>query len=515
MGAVAIGTGHLSVAYATIRRRQQVTHSWREWLSTCFRSYTTSSFAERHIRFWEWLSSLEPGVKPRPRVEVWPRGGAKSTTIELGCTFLGSQPSPQRHYVLYVSETQGQADKHVQSIAGMLERVGVRRAMNEYGSSKGWRRTEIRTANGFNVTAFGLDSGMRGVKLDEFRPDIIVMDDIDGRHDTPATTQKKIDVITETVLPAGSADCAVIVIQNRITDDSIVSRLADGQADFLYDRVVTEEPAIRDLVVERTIDANGVPRFVITGGTPTWEGQSLATCEAQINEWGEGAFRREAQHEVEDVEGGLWNKERDIVPFRVNDWELPALDSIGVGIDPNATGRGDEAGIIVAGISRQYKNYLHDRNHGYVLADYSVSGGPKAWAEAAVAAYHDYNADFIVAEANNGGEMVRITLETVDGAPSVRLVNASRGKRTRAEPVQKKYEDGLVHHVGTFPQLEKQQCSWDPSSGMQSPDRLDANVWILTELLLGGTSVATDQSVFAPIPESGRSRRQRLRRMER
>lgn len=280
---------------------------WREWLSRHFPHYTTAPFADRHIRFWEWVTGLQTGNRPRPRVEVWPRGGAKSTTIELGCAYLGAAPAPRRHYVLYVSETQAQANKHVQAIAAMLERVGVRRALNEYGASKGWRHEEIRTANGFNCTAFGLDAGMRGVKLDEYRPDVIVFDDVDGRHDTPATTQKKIDVITETVLPAGSVDCAVIVIQNKIHADSIVSQLCDGKADFLHDREpAVVEPAVVDLEYEQVPQDDGTRRFVITYGTATWAGQDLATCEQQLNDWGESAFLREAQHEVDINENGAF-----------------------------------------------------------------------------------------------------------------------------------------------------------------------------------------------------------------
>jgi predicted phage terminase large subunit-like protein len=290
---------------------------WRDWLAQHFPHYTTAPFGERHLRFWQWVTDLEPGVRPRPRVEVWPRGGAKSTTIELGCAYLGAAPAPRRHYVLYVSETQAQANKHVQAIAAMLERVGIRRALNEYGASKGWRHEEIRTANGFNVTAFGLDAGMRGVKLDEYRPDVIVMDDIDGRHDTEATREKKIATITETILPAGSIDCAVIVIQNKITADSIVAQLCDGRADFLHDRLpAVVEPAVIDLQYDRVIDAEGLPKYQITGGEPTWEGQNLATCERQLNDWGKDAFMREAQQEVADIEGSMLKREW-FIPYTV------------------------------------------------------------------------------------------------------------------------------------------------------------------------------------------------------
>jgi hypothetical protein len=455
---------------------------WRDWLAEHFPDYTTAPFAPRHIRFWDWITALAHGESPRSRVEVWPRGGGKSSSIELGCAYLGAQQRPTRHYVLYVSETQEQANKHVQAIATMLERVGVKRALNEYGASKGWRHAEIRTASGFNVTAFGLDSGMRGVKLDTFRPDLIVFDDVDDRLDTSQTTAKKIDVITTTILPTGAANYTAIVVQNKVAADSIVRRLCDGRADFLHDREpATVEPAVIDLAYEHRIDDEGRPRYVITGGTATWQGQDLATCQRQINSWGISAFIREAQHEVDEAEGGLWDRSKDIDPWR--ETTVPDLDRIVVAVDPSATATGDEAGIVVAGVSRIWQDRRQPEPHGYVLDDRSLQGPPKAWAEAAVAAYHAFRADALVAESNNGGEMVAVTIGTVAGAPSSKLIHASRGKQTRAEPVHKLYQDGRVHHVGTFAALEREQTTWQ--LGMPSPNRLDALVFALTDLMIG------------------------------
>lgn len=464
------------------------------WRERHFAAYTSAPNAPRHERFWQWIEALQPDERPRPRVEVWPRGGGKSTTIELGCARLGSEPAPRRHYVLYVCKTQSQADKHVQSIAGMLELCGVGRAMNEYGSSKGWRHSEIRTNTGFNVTAFGLDSGMRGVKLDQYRPDVIIFDDVDDRLDSADTVAKKIEVITTTILPSGSNDCAVIFVQNKIAKDSIVSQLCDGRADFLHDRLpATVEPAIEHLAYDRVIQEDGTPRYVITGGTATWAGQNLTTCEQQINAWGLGAFLREAQHEVDEVEGGLWERARDIDPFRV--MRAPAdLYRIVVAVDPNASG-GDEAGIIVSGIAHEYAGHHQDLAHGYVLADRTVDGGPKSWAEEAVVAYHLFRADALIAESNNGGDMVAITIGTIPGAPPVTLIHASRGKLTRAEPVQKLYQDGRVHHVGHLPELEREMVTY--KAGMPSPNRMDALVWSLSELMLTDTTLTWGPNPFA------------------
>lgn len=282
---------------------------WRTWLAVHYPHVCAAPFGERHVRLWEWFESLTPGVRPRARVEVWPRGGAKSSTAELGVARVGVRLA--RRYVLYVSETQEQADKHVQSIASLFERCGVERAVNKYGSSKGWRRQELRTANGFNVSAYGLDTAARGVKLDAFRPDLIIFDDIDSQDDSARTTEKKINALTTAIIPAGSSDCAMLFLQNLIHEESIFSMLVDGRADFLHNREpACLEPAVRGLQTETVDRGDGLKVYRITGGEPTWLGQDLATCESQINDWGLRAFTREAQHEVAGASGYVFDVSR-------------------------------------------------------------------------------------------------------------------------------------------------------------------------------------------------------------
>jgi hypothetical protein len=456
------------------RLRQQVRPAplpWRTWLAQHFPAYVAAPFAPRHEALWGWLEALEPGVRPRPKVDIWPRGGGKSTSAELGCARVGA--TQRRRFALYVSKTQDAADRHVQSIAALFERLGIDRALNRYGTSKGWSRQMLRAANGFNVLAIGLDAGVRGVKLDDLRPDLIILDDVDDRHDTPATVAKKRETITESILPSGSTDCAILFIQNRIHDASMAAQLADGTADWLLDRLPSiEEPAVIDLAYEQRAREDGTLYYAVTGGTPTWEGQSLAICEQQINAWGRRAFEREAQHLTRRTGNGLWNEARDLAPHRVT--EAPELVRIVVAVDPNASSGNDEAGIVVDGLGVD--------GHAYLLADRTVAGGPAIWAREAVAAYHTFNADALLAEANNGGDMVAITIGTIPNAPPVTLLHASRGKLTRAEPIQMLYEQGMVHHVGVFALLEDELCSWRP--GMPSPNRLDAQVWALTDLLL-------------------------------
>lgn len=195
------------------------------------------------------------------------------------------------------------------------------------------------------------------------------------------------------------------------------------------------------------------------------------------------AYQQEILAEdVEDVPGALWTQVQ-IEALRIT--KAPHLTRVATAIDPSATATGDEAGIITAGIGMcgcKGKPELH----GFVLSDDSVQATPKAWAASAVTSYHKFDADVLVAEDNNGGEMVEVTISTVPNAPPVKRIHASRNKQTRAQPVAMLYEQGKVHHVGTFVQLESEQRTWIP--GMPSPNRMDALVWVLTELMVGNSA---------------------------
>lgn len=178
--------------------------------------------------------------------------------------------------------------------------------------------------------------------------------------------------------------------------------------------------------------------------------------------------------DIDEAPGAMWARAM-IEQSRV--MKAPeTLTRIVVGVDPTASSGGDEAGIITCGIFGE--DY-------YTLADDSIQGSPKTWASAAVTAYHRFRADCIVAEKNNGGEMVEAVIKQIDPTVNVRLVWASRGKATRAEPISAIAEKGHDHHVGTFPQLEDELCLWIP--GDNSPNKLDAKVWAMTELSTGGT----------------------------
>lgn len=187
---------------------------------------------------------------------------------------------------------------------------------------------------------------------------------------------------------------------------------------------------------------------------------------------------------LEDVAGALWT--RNLIDHgRVS--VAPQLRIVVTAVDPAASSgpSADDTGIVVAGLGVD--------GHGYVLADRTCHLPPEAWASRAVAAYEDFKGDRIVGEVNNGGEMVKAVIHTVNSQVPFKPVHASRGKQTRAQPVAALYgslESGQeraprIHHVGSFPELEDQLCGWVPEDA-KSPDRLDALVWALTDLMLSG-----------------------------
>lgn len=186
---------------------------------------------------------------------------------------------------------------------------------------------------------------------------------------------------------------------------------------------------------------------------------------------------------LEDIEGAMWSR-TGLDNARVG--ARPPLASVVVAMDPAATSHdeSDEMGIIVAG---RGTTYIPDRNgfarqHGYALDDLSGRMPPIEAARRAIRAYHEYRADAIVAEVNNGGDWIGTVVRQIDPTVNYRTVTASRGKVTRAEPVAALTDQGSAHIVGSLPELEEQLVTWVP--GDSSPDRLDAYVWALTHLML-------------------------------
>lgn len=293
-------------------KRSVAPSDWREWLSAVWPKHFSKALAPHHVKYWRWVLSVQAGVPVDPFVGVFSRGGGKTTMAEGGVGALGVRG--KRKFALLVSNTGKQADEKVSNVSVMLEDPAVERfypehaerQLGKWGHSKGWTQTTLHTAGGFTVRALGLDTAARGIKWGADRPDLIIFDDIDDTFDSPATVAKKLAIIKKSILPAGSPDLAVMVIQNLIHEDSIVSQIIDGRAQILARRtVVGPIPAIQGLEWEWIVNEKGIREPKITAGRATWVGQSIATCEKQMGEWSPEAFLSEAQHEVRGGRQGV------------------------------------------------------------------------------------------------------------------------------------------------------------------------------------------------------------------
>lgn len=461
---------------------------WWDWLKVVAPSYTSAPFADCHVAFWEWADTVHLAGPERSRFMelLWPRGFAKSTSTELAVCKWGA--CGRSAYALYVSATQDLADDHVGNIAAILESEPMAaqhpamsdRMLGKFGDSKGWRRNRVRTASSFTVDAIGLDTAARGVKLEEHRPDVIVLDDIDSEHDTPATVAKKIRTLTQALLPAGTDDAVVVVAQNLVHANSIAKQLADRTLDMLAGaRRIGPLPAVQNMEVEQ--DDTG--RWRITAGEPNWAGMDLAACEDRIARYGLAAFVLESQQEITDRQGALWSRAL-IDEHRTGHTPLP-LDRIVVAVDPNKTGRRDDAGIVVVG--RAHPEGA-TKPHAYVLADHTQTTAPETWRDVAARALLDWQAGAFVVERTGLGDHAELTLKdapALAGRPvTVEGVEAKISKQERARPVAQLYHDGRVHHVGAFPVLEGQQTGWVPAVTSMSPGGVDALVHAVTRLLI-------------------------------
>lgn len=253
---------------------------------------------------------------------------------------------------------------------------------------------------------------------------------------------------------------------------------------------------------ERQLDGSYIPRkdIVVTTGSTYDNAANLAPAflEMLLREYeGTRLGRQELHAEIlDEIEGALWTLAR-IEELRVR--QAPAnMHRIVVAVDPPGTEDGSECGIVAAGVARgDFGSGDATREHCFVLRDESDRGKPEAWARRAVNLLEAVEGDCIVCEVNNGGDMVESTIRSVAPRAPVKQVRASRGKQVRAEPVSALYQQGFVHHVGAFPKLEDQQTTWVP--GQKSPDRMDALVWAVTELMLDDKPAPRRTSAASPI----------------
>jgi phage terminase large subunit-like protein len=247
-------------------------------------------------------------------------------------------------------------------------------------------------------------------------------------------------------------------------------------------QLVTTTPRPLALIKKLVVD----PHTVVTRGKTMDNAANLASpFLKQIEEryGGTRLGRQELDGEIlDDIPGALWQRV-NIDETRLAECPDDLLRVV-VAVDPAASSQegSDETGIVVVGLARDKDGYAR----GYVLEDATLRGSPEEWARKAVNMYRKWSADKIVAEKNQGGEMVAAVIRAVDRSIPIKLVHASRGKVIRAEPISALYEQHRVHHVGRFDELEDQMCTFSVDNirgnGMGSPDRVDALVWGLTDI---------------------------------
>lgn len=258
--------------------------------------------------------------------------------------------------------------------------------------------------------------------------------------------------------------------------------------------VITTTPKPIKLVKEIIAD----PSTVITRGSSYENRANLANAFFQtiIRKYeGTRLGRQELLAELlEDVPGALW-QQKLIDATRYTDPRKVILDDIirtVIAVDPavSNTETSDEHGIIVASLTRQ--------GHVLIMGDLTCKGSPLDWARVVIAAFKSRRADRVVGEVNNGGDLVAANVHGIDPNIPFRNVRASRGKYKRAEPVAALYEQGRIHHVGYFPKLEEQMCSFVPGIEQDSPDHMDAMVWAVTELLLDEEQIPQTRPLYFP-----------------
>lgn len=435
---------------------------WRTWPLPARLKYLGG------LRYQRWKREANPGQLPPENWErTWyaqgPRGSGKTRcgTETFAHLILSHPPGDWA----CIGPTFGDArDTLIEH-----RRSGLKKALGEAVTN--WNRTEgeLYVANGSTVYCDGADDGALRIQGKELRG--ALCDEIGLWRSTKTrkgeekggirSWQESIDFAVRE--PPG----LILAIGTPKGKHGVVKLLTEepeGRVAFTYPRLEDNEANLMQSVVE--------------GWRRRYGGTRLG--------------RQELLGEIlEDVEGALWT----IAMIEANRHALPTEGArrTVVAVDPAITAGedSDETGIVAAccyGAATPFPkaNLVAGEavDHGFVLADRSGRYSPRGWATEAIELYHATRADRIVAEKNQGGEMVAATIRSVDPNVPIRLVWAAQGKRPRAEPVSALYEQGRVHHIEPLPELENEMTAWVP--GEDSPSRMDALVWAITDLMLEG-----------------------------
>ncbi len=424
----AAGTLKQDLSELSQEQLAQILHCWPLWARPDQLPPATAS-AGGAWRVWLVMGGRGAG-KTRAGAE-WVRAKA------LGAEPLGSIPARR---IALVGETMGEVRRvMIEGVSGLLE-IHAANERPRFEPSKG----QLVWPTGAIAQVFSAENpeGLRGPQFDAAWCDEVAK----WRH-----PQKTWDML-QFALRLGDAPQMVATTTPRPIP-LLKKLLAD--ASTVVSRAATADNA-----------DNLAPGF-IDEMTRRYAGSALG--------------RQELMGElVDDTSGALWRRDW-IEAHRIA--EAPELQSIVVAVDPpvTATAASDACGIVVAGLGPD--------GRAYVIDDRTLQGRePQVWARAVIGAYRDYMADRVVAEVNQGGDLVLAVLRQIDDSVAVRRVRATRGKWLRAEPVAALYAEGRISHAGMFAALEDQMCSFGSEAFAKgkSPDRLDALVWALTDLMIDG-----------------------------
>lgn len=471
---------------------------WAPWVREIFPDKVSYEFSADQQRIWDWAWSVTREYTPPPLVAILPRGGGKTTTLDLiVASILGRK---MRDFILIIAANMTKSEARVKSIRSLLESRAFRRrypdvgepALTTKGHTKAWRSTLLITESGQVVAATSFDSDSRGFNEEtSLRPDFFVFDDLDKQFDTADRTKKKEAKILNDILPTeGARKAASCYIQNLIKADGVADRQANDEADFWRDRVlIGPTKAVNDLEInyqdqEYTLDDGTTAvrkRPVIVGGVATWEGQDIDACQDKIDRWGLSTFLYEQNHEVRDLEGALLRKRH----FQT----MPRPDLVDtvervVGVDPSG-GRA-ECGIVACATLRNgHLCTLHDHTQ--------VMGEEGEWAKAAVMLAWLVKGDIVV-ETTYGGKTITDALliaareldkhGLVKGLPAVYTVSPHYSKAARAWPVAQMYKQGMIWHPDDvdLTKLKTEWTTWVQGVSKDSPNRMDAEVHAINHL---------------------------------
>lgn len=241
---------------------------------------------------------------------VWMRGGGKSSNVEWAAIAEGALVGSG--YVLYVSGTQSLADGHVLAIRDRLESEEIAQyypglsdpEIGKHGNQKGWRQDFLQTSSGWAIRPVGLDVGVRGGRVGDLRPTLIIFDDVDDHADSPLVVQKKIDTISRSIIPAGGPNTIYLFAQNLIHRNGVLNQILTRRTGVLGRRIVSGPfPAFQGLDIETRQTEQG-PRNLIVKGSPTWADFDLAACQKFLDDAGREAFLAEYQHDFSAIEEG-------------------------------------------------------------------------------------------------------------------------------------------------------------------------------------------------------------------